>query len=236
MEDLSNVKAIVLSRQDFRENDVLVYFFSREKGVFSLVARGAKKKTSKLVGHIEPLNLVDLMIIKGRHYDLIGSVRNIDVFFVIKKNYEKLDISFRILKDFKRLIREGEIENEIFQLLNDSLESLNQNINIDLDIFYNIFLLKLFKLIGFSIETNTCISCSRKIIPNNNYININLGGLVCSSCVNLKNNLTISNDCIKMLKLAKTIDIKDVSKVNIGLKLKKDFSTIVSSFKNYYSY
>ena len=236
MEDTLNLKSIVLSRQDFRENDVLVSFFSKEKGVFSLVARGAKKKTSKLAGHIEPLNLLDLMIIKGRQYDYVGSVRNIDTFLNIKKDLEKLSLVFRIIKIYKKLIKEGESDNNIFLLLHQLLVSLDENKKTDLDFFYNIFLLKFFSFLGFSIEINNCVSCSKKIVPDNNFININQGGLVCKDCTHLNNNLTISNDCIKMLKLAKTINIAGISKIKIDRKIKEDFSLIVGSFEKYYSY
>ena len=137
MEASHNTKSIILSRQDFRENDVLVVFFNKERGVFSLIARGAKKKTSKLAGHIEPLNFVDLMIIRGRQYDYVGSVKNIETFPEIKNNLEKIKISIEILKIYKKLIKEGESENKLFSLLYDSLLTVNSN-KVNLNLFYNL--------------------------------------------------------------------------------------------------
>lgn len=236
MEDTLNVKSIVLSRQDFRENDVLVFFFSKEKGVFSLVARGAKKKTSKLAGHIEPFNLVDLMVIKGRQYDYIGSVRNIDSFLNIKNDLDKIYLVFRFLKIIKKLVKEDGGDDNTFLLLSESLSFLNKKNKVNLDFFDNIFILKLFSSLGFGVELDSCVSCSNKIIPNNNFISINQGGLICQNCVQLKNNLTISNDCIKMLKLAKDIKISRISKIQISSRAEEEFAKIVSSFEKYYSY
>lgn len=236
MEDTLNIKSIVLSRQDFRENDVLVFFFSEEKGVFSLVARGAKKKTSKLAGHIEPLNLVDLMIIKGRQFDYIGSVRNIDSFLNIKNDLEKLSLAFRFIKSIKKLIKENGGDDNTFLLLNESLSLLNKKDEVDLDFFYNIFLLKLLSFLGFGVELDDCVFCSMKIIPDNNFINTGQGGLVCPNCASLKHSLTVSNECIKMLKLGKVIEINRISKIQISIKIKTEFIKIVSSFEKYYFY
>jgi len=234
MEASYNTKSIILSRQDFRENDVLVVFFNKEKGVFSLIARGAKKKTSKLAGHIEPLNFVDLMTIKGRQYDYVGSIKNIETFSKIKNNLDKLETSLEILKTYKKFIKEGESENELFLLLYNSLLAINSN-KLNLDLFYNIFLLKFLSLLGFSIELNTCLKCRRKIIPKNNYINMSRGGLFCSVC-RTSSDLTISDDCIKMLKLANSIEIEKVANIKINRIIQLEFDKIVSSFHSYCSY
>lgn len=236
MKETINLKSIVLSRQDFNEKDVLVTVYNKEKGKINLVARGAKKSGSKLAGHIEPLNFVDLMFIKGRKIDYIGSVRNIENFLKVKSDLDKLNVSLNISRKYKNMVKEGDGDADVFKLIFESLNFLENNNKIDLDFFYNLFILKFFYLLGFSLELNNCVSCLSKIIPDNNTIDISRGGLVCSKCARPKQHLTISNNCIKLLKLAVKTSYLDLLKLKLDKESKKDFSNIVSSFEKYYSY
>lgn len=59
-------KAIVISQKAINEHDCLLSFYTLEFGRTSFLARGLKKPNSKLAAHLDLLNLVDLMIIKGR--------------------------------------------------------------------------------------------------------------------------------------------------------------------------
>jgi len=236
MEETVNLKSIVLSRQDFNEKDVLVTVYNKEKGKIGLVARGAKKNNSKLAGHIEPLNFVDLMFIKGRKINYIGSVRNIENFLKVKSNLDKLNLSLKISRKYKNMVKEGDGDADVFKLIYESFSFLENNDNIDLDFFYSLFILKFFYLLGFSLELNNCVSCSSKITPDNNAIDIPRGGLVCGKCIQNKSQLTISNNCIKVLKLAVKTSYLDLLKLKLDKQSKLDFSNITSSFEKFYSY
>ena len=69
MEETFNTKAIILKREPFWEADTRVVVYSLEKGKLHLIARGTKKISSKLAGHLEPMNFVDLMVVRGKQFD-----------------------------------------------------------------------------------------------------------------------------------------------------------------------
>ncbi|PLX20596.1 DNA repair protein RecO [Candidatus Parcubacteria bacterium] len=233
MEESINTKSIVLSRQDFRESDLLVSFYNAKTGKISLVARGAKKINSKLAGHTEPLNIVDLMIIRGKQYDYVGSIRNIETFSGIKNNYNKLFLATKIIKKYNKAIKDGLGEEALQVLIQDFLYFLEGANDLDSDIIYSVFLLKLSGLLGFSLSLDSCLVCNKK--NKEAYkINISQGGIVCPSCSKRREDLTISDNCIKMLILAFKIDIKKLESFVLKHNEKKEFLNIVSSFEDFH--
>jgi len=233
MEETINLKSIVLSRQDFKESDNLVNFYTKEKGKILLVARGVKKINSKIAGHIEPLSLVDLMLVKGRQYDYVGSIRSTDSFLNIKSDLNKLETALKIVVFFKKNIKENDSDKDLYELLLESLVFLNKEKENNLDFFYNVFILKALFVMGYQLNIKTCLKCNRMIAQENSYLSVPLGGILCLKCGSGKENLTISLDCIKMLKLAINNDFENISRIKINQKLIKSFVDIVSSFKNY---
>ncbi|MDA3839815.1 MAG: DNA repair protein RecO [Patescibacteria group bacterium] len=236
MEETVNTKSIVLERRDFRENDVLVSFYSPDRGRMNLIARGAKKKTSKLAGHIEPLNIVDIMIIKGKQYDYVGSVKNFENFPKIKNNYEKLILSQSVLYLYKKLLKDGEEDSLTYKLLYDFLYFLEENEISDYELYFAIFKIKFFYLLGYTLNLKNCSRCSSDILEEEYKMSVPSGGLLCDKCCKKENILTISNSCIKMLKLATKTKDTEIIKIKINKKDKKDFLSIISSFEKYYSY
>lgn len=228
-----NLKSIILSRQDFKENDSLVTFYTREKGKLSLVARGVKKSDSKLSGHIEPFNLANLMFIAGRQYNYIGSIKSTDNFSNIKSSLEKIETGAKIIKKIKKASKEGDNNPDIFDFYSQTFHFLDRENNFDLELFFNIFILKFCYFEGFSLELGFCVKCKKKILPGKNGVDISKGGMVCSSCLD-RDNLTILNDTVKMLKLAINTDYRKILNIKINNSVKNNFINIISSFEKYY--
>jgi DNA repair protein RecO (recombination protein O) len=126
MEQTFNTRAIILSRHDFREDDSRIILFSEEKGKMSLVVRGAKKMKSKLSGHVEPLTLSRLMVVKGKDFDYVGSAKGENFYQEIKENLDKVFVAGQALTLVDKMTREGEVDGqgEVFELLESFLDEL----------------------------------------------------------------------------------------------------------------
>ncbi len=69
-----NLSAIILKREVFREDDLLITCYSHERGKVVVQARGGRKIKSKLAGHVEPVSLSNLEVVRGKQIDqLIGA-------------------------------------------------------------------------------------------------------------------------------------------------------------------
>ncbi|MCK4553810.1 DNA repair protein RecO [Candidatus Parcubacteria bacterium] len=242
MDETYTTKAIILNRQPFREFDSKTTVYSMDKGKLELVIRGAKKIKSKLAGHLEPINLSDLMIIRGRNFDYVGGAVSGNCYGAIKSDLEKLMLAGRVVNVFNKLIKmEDRTDVEvIFRLLQSILDALNrgQKPAANPELLFNFFVLRLMSQLGHKPELYNCVVCRKKIVPNENRFDLSRGGLVCLNCQkNNKNKqvLLISTDCIKVLRLAVESDFSRLTKLKINDILGKEIINIISSFLKFHS-
>lgn len=234
MEDTYNIKAIILNRKSFSECDSRVIVYARENGKLELTARGAKKIKSKLAGHLEPFNLVDIMVVRGRRHDYVGAAVSEKCYSNIKNDLAKLAAAGRAVKIIDKLIKPGVADEKVFELLKDYLEALD-TVKTDFEIFAAFFILKLLADLGHQPELSRCLSCGSKIQPGRNRFDLARGGLVCGWCAKSgdANQLAVSDDGIKLLRLALKYDFKRLAKVKINKKLGGEVEKIINSFFKY---
>ena len=122
-----------------------------------MIARGLRKSSSKLAGQLDTFNLVDLMIIKGRERDYVGSAISENSFLEIKENYEKIILAGKSLRFLNELTFERQADYNIFLLLRNFLYFLNK---IELDDFLKspsislcFFKLKLLEFLGYNFSS-----------------------------------------------------------------------------------
>lgn len=165
-------KAIVISQKAVSDHDSLVSFYTLEFGRVSYLAKGLKRPSSKLAGHLDLLNLVDLMIIKGREKDYVGSAIAENCFLKIKESYEKTIIAGYGLNFLNKLSFNNQADYEVFLLLREFLFSLNElpdEIEI-LKLILNSFKLRLLDLLGYNFDFSSCFVCGgREAVALNYY-------------------------------------------------------------------
>ena len=232
MEATLSTQAIVLNRQPFRERDSKVLVYSVDQGKLELVARGTKNIFSKLAGHLEPVTLSNLMIVKGRQFDYIGSAVSENCYANIKSDLAKLQIAGQAINVFNQLIKSSQEDRKLFNLLQEFLDILNikQKQILDFILLYHFFILKLLVFLGYKPELYHCLICKKKISPNGNSFGLSRGGLICSQCPRGRHSLTISEGCIKVLRLAINKRLTNLVNLKIDKKLNKEVDKIISSF------
>ncbi|NCB20713.1 MAG: DNA repair protein RecO [Clostridia bacterium] len=223
-------KAIVLNRRDWRETDRLVSVYTPDHGLISLLARGASKFSSKLAAHIEPISLSQIMVIKGKTFNYLGSAIMIESFSKIKGDLNKLYFAGQAFNFFSSLVREGQKDELVFRWLERWLNSLEAAGGTDelnkedgqfrLLLFYN----RLLSLLGYALSLDRCLACQKIITAGDkNRLDLIRGGLICPDCqpddtgyrFNQSNHsvFLISDNCIKLwryLAESKNINLKNI--------------------------
>ncbi len=234
MDETFTAKAIVLSRQPYRENDSRTVVYSLEYGRLELVARGTNAIKSKLAGHIEPFCLSDFMIVRGRHCRYIGAAACRDSFARLKADLTKLETAGIACGIVLQTTREGEADEELFCLLENFLQFLNQH---DLmpqagDLFLHIFILKLLAALGYQPELYACSACGKNLDSASASFDPTRGGLLCTQCVRNKR-LTISAECVSFLKLIISESFFNLSKIKLSEQAQNEIIFNIKSFFQY---
>jgi DNA repair protein RecO (recombination protein O) len=233
MEETYNVKAIILNRRDHGEGDGRITAYSLERGKLELTARGMKKIKSKLAGHLEPITLANLMAVRGRQYDYVGAAVSQDCYGGIKNDLAKLTKASEAVSMVDRLIKPGVADGELFTLLKDYLDELEADQRGIITSCF--FILKLLAQLGHAPELFFCVNCGKKILPGKNKFDLAKGGLVGAQCLTTGTNTgrPISDDAIKILRLALKLNFKDLKKIKISKKLESETEKIIKEFYKY---
>ncbi len=236
MDDTFHTQAIILHRRPFKENDLLVSVYSRDLGFLELVARGALKPGSKLAGHIEPLTLIDLMIIRGRGGNYIGSAVGRNFYTNIREDISKMNYVGSVLRLVRKQTREGEALGapDIFDLARDYLEILDGS-GGDAELLNFSFFLKFLSLLGLEPQLFYCCGCGRSIRAGNNFFSSRRGGAVCLGCGKKGNQgFSVSDDCLKVLRFLKNSDFSKINSLKVEDKgLRREMAGVIKDFYEY---
>lgn len=160
--------ALVLSRRDFREDDQMVGLFTLEKGRFDVLARGAKKITSKNSPHLEPFSLIEAEIVRGRELARLASVQPIEDFKNIRLDLAKSRLAGYAVSFLDKLLKPGVGEEKIFALFIGWLEFLaaakpKKSSSRVSSLLLHSLILKIFSALGLAPVLDRCARCGKSV-------------------------------------------------------------------------
>jgi DNA repair protein RecO (recombination protein O) len=217
--------------------------YTSDHGKKTLIARGALKQKAKLPGHLEPLVLSDLMIVRGKSFDYIGSAQGRKFYLNIKNDLEKSKYASLILKTVDKYTREDDdFSPGLFYKFIDFLDTLEEDDRIvSNDLLYISFLFKILFFLGFCPDFYKCIVCKREIKYENLIFNISNGGIVCPKCLNRgkveseeMKNIEISADCLKVIRFLTQSDFYKIKKLKVEDDIFKEVFILLNSFYDYH--
>lgn len=237
MEATYQTQVIILKRVPANESDARITAYSRDKGKLELLVRGARKLKSKLAGHIEPITLSGLMVVRGRKYDYAGTAVSESCFLNIKNDLEKTVFAGKAIGFFDKIVKLGEKDKILYELLNDYLSVLNreEKLKSGYELFFSFFILRLLARLGHQPQLYNCPVCGRKITPKNNTFGFASGGVICPICrQNYRGNtVAVSDECIKLLRLAEKRELKILANVKVNKGIMKEFFNLANEFKEF---
>jgi len=197
------MRAIILRRNDFRENDQMVTLFSLEKGKITALARGVKKIVSKNSAYLEPFFYVDTEILPGKDIAHLTKAVGIDSFKNIRVSYEKSVMASRVISLVHDALQEKERDPAIFRLLLGWLRFADNHKILKTHFFG--FVVRFFHILGYRPFFDQCVHCSRPTLkefssPHQLYFSPASGGIICESCLpqnSQDTSVTINNEDIR---------------------------------------
>lgn len=218
-------KGIILKRSNFGEADRLLTIFTDRFGKIKAIAKGIRKQSSKLSGHLEPFCLSSLVIAEGRNFDIITESEIINCYFSLRNDLSQTNISYYISELVDKFTAEKEKHEDIFELLKKTLENINIS---NKEILLPYFELNILAAAGFYPELHKCLKCSQKITMGENYFDFEEGGLVCGDCKS--RGQKVSDEGVKLLRLFLKHDISVINRIKLSEKQEKELGEIVKKY------
>ena len=92
------VDALILRHQRWGEADRLLTIFTREHGKLRIVAKGARKTTSRKAGHLEPFMRSTLQLAQGRDLWIVTQAETINAFLPIRDDLQLMGIASYVIE------------------------------------------------------------------------------------------------------------------------------------------
>ena len=199
--------AIVLSKRETGETDRLYTFYTQEVGKIVAMAKGVRKPTAKLASQLENGFQVGITVIKGRGIGKIAGAIAEERFPHLREDYQVYRSLLQTLDRVRILTEPEEGDRQVYTLLHDFLalsETLLKNKTPEKYFFLReCFLLKLYSILGYHIDTARCIATGEKLKTGQKYVFSPRDGacVIAGVARSYAGTIPVTENTIKMLRL-----------------------------------
>jgi DNA repair protein RecO (recombination protein O) len=221
-------EAFVLKEKEMNEADIVFFVFSKDFGRLDLLAKSARKISSKLRPQMELFSLVRVWFVEGKKGERLVEAKCIERFSRIKKDLERIFLVQKISEILDSLIKGPEKEEKIFNLLQEVFEKLNSFSFRKKEELFWYFFWNLIWILGFLPNLKECDLCKSKV-KGNCFFSFEKGAIICLNCKRkIKEKLfSLDFSVIKLIELILKENFNFLEKIKIPKKILKkcrDFS------------
>jgi DNA repair protein RecO (recombination protein O) len=231
---LYKTEAIILRARRFGEADRILTLFTPAFGKLEGKAKGVRKTTSRLSGHLQPLNRCILQLAQGHLTDVITGCETLDSFRYVRDDLELLSRALYAAELTDRMTAERVPAPGTYRLLFDTLRRLDTGTNADTALRF--FEMRLLDQSGFRPELDRCVGCGKAPEPDADGTTAGFfapvaGGAVCRDCVpGLAGPRVLTVNGLKVLRLLQRGSYNDVARVNVPPELAEEVERHLRSY------
>jgi len=178
----TKTQAFILKTQDYRDTSLLGHFYTRDFGKVRGIVRGIRDARARFGSTLEPFSLNEILFYKRRRGGDLHQVTQVDLiddFTGVRGDLERLGYASYFIELVNELTEPEDPNQEIFDLLKDSLRFLTSGASAKRAA--RIFEVKLLENLGLMPEIVSCVVC-RADSPDPAFFNVALGGIRCKTC------------------------------------------------------
>ena len=226
-------EAIILGYTPLGEADLLVTMFTRDQGKVRAVGKGARRSTSKLVGHLEPLTVVKLSMAHGRSMDIISQAEVVQGFSDLKKDLMAITKGLYLAELVNGFGAEASANPELFRLMLDTLRAVEADPASDMPLRF--FEFHLLQVSGLMPELYHCVECRQELEPNAHRFSPNVGGTLCLNCNPDDAHLRpLSLRALKVLRFLDRSDMAEACRISPDDDLAAELKSLLSITVGYW--
>ncbi len=226
---ITEVVGFIVSTVDYGDSSLILNVLTKEYGLIGIMGKGVKSMKSRLRASTQKFTYGlfyiyykenKLSILKD--VDIINAFSNLhnDIFLIGYLNYATEFIT-QVYKESQSI--------HLLDLFIDTLNKMNEG--LDPEVLISILEVKCFPLLGVGLVLDACSSCGKTtdIVT----IDGSRGGLICRNCY--QNEPIVSLKTVKYLRMFNHVSIKNITKIDIPVKNKKEIDQFLTSYMNQFT-
>lgn len=226
---LIRTEAVVLRRHDLGEADRIMTLYTLHLGKLRGIAKGIRRPTSRLGGHLELFAHGQIMLAHGRNLDVITQVETRNTFLGLREDLWRAGLAYYAAEALDRLTEEHNENAALFHLLVDTLERIANSRRPTHALHH--FLLRALSSLGYCPELSRCVQCREILQPVVNGFSAPAGGVLCSECTRMDpaaRQLAVTE--LKVLRYLHTAAWPEIERLRLDPTLSDEIEAILRGY------
>ena len=232
-----STEAIPLRRTDFGEADRILTLFTPTYGKVRAIAKGVRRTTSRLAGHLEPFTRTQLLLASGRDLDIVTQAEACERLDALRDDVWHATAAWYLAELVDRFLEDADPHQHLYGLFAAMLRQLDEDARAH-DTARSWLALRYFELhlltdLGFRPNLHHCVNCDRPLRPEENGYSAELGGALCPACRHLGQRL-LSLNALKVLRLLQASTWEAIPRLRLEGELQGEMEATLQSTLRYH--
>lgn len=218
-------EAVVLRRTDFSEADRILTLYTPRFGKRRVIAKGVRKTTSRLAGHIELFTRVNLMLAEGRNLDIVTQAEIVAPYRALREDLGRISFAYYVAELLDKLTTDDEGQSPAYGLLVETLDGLDRSVLTE--VVVRRFELRLLAILGYRPYLFHCASCQEDLTEAADRWSP-AGGMLCHRCAAREGNaVPISLPAFKALRFMQREPIDRILGLRLSVELLRELEEVM---------
>lgn len=230
-EHLYKSEAIVIRRSDLGEADKILTIFTPHFGKLRVVAKGVRKVTSRLAGHVELFTRSQMLLAKARNLDIVTQSETVDAYRPLHDDLSRIAHASYAAEMLDAFTADALENYPVYKLTASVFGLLSEDPHPDRVLRW--FEMQLLAYMGYAPELNQCVQCRNELTPTTNGFSPAQGGVVCASCRRVGLGRDLSVNALKVLRLMQRNPYSAINRVRVDEDLRDELASVMQSYITY---
>lgn len=235
---LHATRAVVSNTMRMSNSSKLVSLITERFGLVKVVAKGARRPTSRFGAALEPVTFIDAIYYQKENRELqtLSSADIIEDYPHIKADVRVFCTASAILEAAQMATAPEDPASGTFPVLVGALDSLERSGGREMDKHLWRFMLRLVAAAGYRPALDRCALCGKRPKTNSVFFSYSDGGLICS-CAEAgdRYGFWISPGALMVMKALMRATDEELPRIGIGPRQRREIEHAVFQFFAYHT-
>ena len=206
-------EAIVLRQRGIGDADKVCVLLSPGRGRIEAVARGVRKTTSRLAGHVDALSRGTFQLAQGRSMLIVTQAQTLDAWPELHDDMDRLSLASGVAELIDRTAMADVHSAQLYRLVRETLSRVAEAPDARAAVRW--FQLHWLDQQGYQPELDDCVRCRTPLGPTGNGLAAGDGGVVCPDCHRAGAGLPLSPAAFKLLRYMRRSSFEHSAQVRL---------------------
>jgi DNA repair protein RecO (recombination protein O) len=194
-----------------------------------VIAKGVRKTTSRLAGHIELFSHTTMLLAVGRNLDIVTQSAVLHAYDGLRADLERIGAAYYVAELIDRLTGDDDENRPAFELLVETFGALDTTGNIDLVLRH--YELRLLGFAGYRPHLFHCASCQEALTEMTDRFSPVAGGALCQRCAAVDRSAQrMSLGAFKLLRYLQTRPLEAIEAMQISPPVRHEAEHLMRAY------